>query len=121
MKRVYAFILLIPMLAFMAESMRLPSECGEAGKARKANCGKMHDNCKEAVKTRHQEKPLKNKDESRSCWMGCPLCRLVTFKPFIRFEFDKPAARMEYIVMRENILSEYFKRHWKPPAPCFLS
>jgi hypothetical protein len=123
MKRLYAVILLIPMLALLVGAVRLPAVCGKAKEANCSSMGKATGHCRMAMKTKtcHKGQSRKNKDESGSCYVDCPLCCLATFSPFIRFEIGAPAAKIMYTVMRENILSDYFKRHWKPPATGSLS
>jgi hypothetical protein len=74
-----------------------------------------HDDCKMPVETQARDQPGKNR-QSRNYCFDCPLCCPVTLKPFMKFEIWLPASRFEYTVMHGNILSDYYQRHWKPPA-----
>ena len=130
-------ILLIPVLALFTGSARLASICTkmacgteyrEVAKAPKKNVGSVvHCGCKAKAggcgQTCHKgqkEKEGKGKDGGGSC-VDCPLCCLVTLKPFFRWEMNREVTIIDYAVMSDNNLSDYFKTHWKPPSAPLIS
>lgn len=135
MRKLYAVILLIPVLTLFTGSVTLASSCAkmaaECGAMRKAparrimatshqGCGGRIDGCGKCHKGRADKSEQKGKGEG-SCCVDCPLCCLVTFKPFFRWEIATRVTMIDYIVMSDNNLSDYFQPHWKPPCGSFLS
>ena len=138
MKKVYAIILLIPVLTLFAGSVTLASSCAKM--AATAECGGMskapqkctmtspHQGCKRCMdgvgqksnKGQTGKAEQKSKDGG-SCCVDCPLCCLVTLKPFFRWEIAPRIIIIDYTVMSDNNLSDYFQPHWKPPCGSFLS
>lgn len=123
MKRLYAIILLIPVLTLFAGSVTLASSCAKmAAAAQKCTMSSPHQGCKRCMDRVGQKsrKEQKGKDHA-SCCVDCPLCCLVTFKPFFRLEIARRVMMIDYTVMSDNNLSDYFQPHWKPPCGSFLS
>jgi hypothetical protein len=138
MRRVYAMILLIPVLTLFAGSVTLASSCAkmpagmECGRIDKAKgkwimdashetCGGRSGRCgQQCHKEQKGKNEKKEKDDSGYC-IDCPLCCLVTFSSFFRWEFSREVTTIDYTVMSDNNLSDYFQRHWKPPAGSFLT
>jgi hypothetical protein len=118
MRRVYAMILLIPVLTLFAGSVTLASSCAKMAVAAS------HKECAGCGQKCHSKQPgkceQKEKDGGGYC-IDCPLCCLVTFKPFFRLEFTRQVITIDYTVMSDNNLGDYFQRHWKPPDRPFLS
>lgn len=148
MRRLSALILLIPLAVLLVGSVRLSALCtsacgtactrttaGMAVKHGAGSCGRMGVRSRGSPVQKHScpEKKLcgqggchKGKDGSKdrgdgSCCLDCPLCMLVTLKPFFRFEVNRNALSVEYAVMREDNLSDYVRPQWKPPAFSLLS
>jgi len=138
MRKLYAIILLIPVLALFAGSVTLASscakmaagsECGAVGKApEKCMMAASHQGCEGRVdgcgQKCHKGQTGKNEQkgkDSGSCCIDCPLCCLVTFKPFFRWDVTRQVTMIDYTVMSDNNLSDYFQQHWKPPCGSALS
>jgi hypothetical protein len=145
MRRLYAVILLFPLMAFFAEAVKLPSQCPKMARANcpaiaKTQCpmmGKMNHQCMMAMMKRHgmETAPKGNaaigqaagsqegKDTRKDggCSVDCPVFSLATFKPLIRFELMRLSIKTEYTVMSDNNLSDYYKQHWKPPCGVFVA
>jgi hypothetical protein len=137
MRKLYAVILLIPVLTLFAGSVTLASSCAKIAAAECGAMGKAPENCMMA--SSHQgcegrvdgygqkcHKCQTGKDEqkgkgSKNCCVDCPLCSLVTFKPFFRWDVTRQVTMIDYTVMSDNNLSDYFQPLWKPPCGSFLS
>jgi hypothetical protein len=138
MKKVFAIILLIPVLTLFAGSVTLASSCAKMAAA--AECGGIskapqkctmtstHQECKRCMDGGGQKsnkgqtgKGEQNGKNGGSCCVDCPLCCLVTFKPFFRWEIARQVTMIDYTVMSDNNLGDYFQPHWKPPCGSFLS
>jgi len=139
MRRVYAIILLIPVMAMFAGVVTaasycarvVGSECGAMGKMQETcmtaaspqgcegrvdGCGQ---NCHQGQQGNHQAQQGKNEQKGKDgagCCIDCPLCSLVTFKSFFRLEVTREVTIIDYMVMPDNNLSDYFQQHWKPPS-----
>ena len=113
MRKWSAMILLVPVLLLFVEWLKAPSVCA-------SGCGQVvvkqacHHACGGACKKTQKRKEKKSGDCATTC-LDCPICALVTFNPFIRFEVSRPESFMDYAVMPDNNLTDYFQRHWKPP------
>jgi hypothetical protein len=135
MRKLYAIILLIPVLTLFTGSVTLASSCAKVA----AGCDEMataapkcamaapHQGCKRCMdggqkchKGQTGKSEEKGKD-SGSCCIDCPLCCLVTFKAFFRWDVTRQVTMVDYTVMPDNNLSDYFQQHWKPPCGSFLS
>ena len=134
MRRVYAILLLIPVLTLFTGSVTLAStcakmaagiECGGAVKAQgscmKTASHKKCDGCGQKCHKRQAGKDEQKGKDDGGCCMDCPLCYLVTFRPFFRLEITRQVIFIDYTVMSDNNLSDYFQQHWKPPDASFLS
>jgi hypothetical protein len=137
MKRVYAIILLIPVLILFMGSVTLASSCAKMAAGRCGETIKSPDRCMMAMSHQgcggkvgecgqkcHGKKTGKSEQKGKdgsSCCLDCPLCCLVTFKPVFRWDISRQVTVIDYIVMSDNNLSDYFQQHWKPPNGSFLS
>lgn len=148
MRKLFALILLVPVATLFMGSVRLSSLCGNAA-CGSTGCGSTAGSCAKAATQGtctkvsccgscskgggvakgygatkegcHKGKDQsKGKDES-SCYMDCPLCTSVTLKPFVRFERVGAVSSVEYAVIADNNLKDYFEKHWKPPAGVMFS
>jgi hypothetical protein len=88
--------------------------------ARHQACSRYADGCGQCKKGPAGKDDQKGRDGG-SCCVDCPLCCLVTFKPFFRLEVTPQVTIIDYTVMRDNNLSDYFQQHWKPPNTFLLS
>jgi hypothetical protein len=121
MRKVYAIILLIPVLTLFAGSVTLASSCAKMAASPHQGCKRcMAGGGQKCHKRQAGNGEQKNKDGG-SCCMDCPLCCLVTFKPFFRWDVARQATIIDYTVMSDHNLSDYFQQHWKPPNGSFLS
>jgi len=137
MRRVSAIILLIPVMALFVGAVTavsycakvVGSDCGGMGKmqgecmmaARHQACDGRIDRCGQKCNKGHTSKDeQKGKDGGGYC-VDCPLCYLVTFKPFFRWDVTRQVTMIDYTVMSDNNLSDYFQQHWKPPCGSILS
>jgi hypothetical protein len=134
MRKMYAVILLIPVLTLFAGSVTLASSCAKmaCGGMDKApekcmiatshqGCGGRVDGCRQKC---HEGQKGKSEQKGKACdasCVDCPLCSLVTFKPFFQWEMARQVTMIDYTVMSDNNLSDYFQQHWKPPNGSFLS
>jgi hypothetical protein len=112
-KRVSAVISLFAFTTLFIEVAKLPSACVEQSESKCAMM-KMHPNCKmlaERMKTQGQKK---NKCNSNTC-SNCPLFAVATLKGIIALVPPKPFIQLEYPVMLNNNLADYYSQHWKPP------
>ena len=130
-------ILLIPVLTLFAGSATLASSCAKMAAAECGAMGKAPENCMMAVSHQgcggrvdgcgqkcHKGQTGKGEQKGKDgggCCVDCPLCCLVTFKPFFRWEVTPQVTMIDYTVMSDNNLSDYFQQHWKPPNGSFLS
>jgi hypothetical protein len=112
----YAVILLIPVLTLFAGSVTLASTCAKMTASHKVGDGCGHK-CHKAQAGKSEQK---GKDDG-GCCMDCPLCGLVTFKPFFRLEITRQVIFIDYTVMSDNNLCDYLEQHWKPPNDPSLS
>jgi hypothetical protein len=113
----YAILLLIPVLTLFAGWVTMASGCEKMTVAEHPGCHECAQTCHKASTGKRREK---NKDAG-ACCMDCPLCCLVTIKPFFQLETAPQVTTIEYTVMSDNNLSDYFQQHWKPPCTSLLS
>jgi hypothetical protein len=134
MKSLNAMILLVPVIALFFEVIGAASNCRQlAAGGECAGMGKIQEKCIRAGSHQacagcgqscNKEHPGKNKKKERDsggCCIDCPLCLLVTVKPFFRLEVTRQSVVSEYSVMPDNNLSDYFQKHWKPPNASLFS
>jgi hypothetical protein len=146
MRRVYAIILLIPVMAMFAGVVTAASYCARVVGSDCSVMGKMQEKCVTAAspqccerrvngcgQNRHQEQKgkhqgpqskneQKGKDCGGGCCIDCPLCSVVTFKSFFRLgATTRQVTIIDYTVIPNNNLSDYFQQHWKPPNVSLLS
>ena len=121
MRRLYATILLIPVLTLFAGSATLASSCAKVAAASHQGCGGRVDGCGQKCHKGQTGKSEQKGKAGGGCCVDCPLCCLVTFKPFFRWEVARQVTMIDYTVMSDNNLSDYFQQHWKPPNGSFLS
>jgi hypothetical protein len=151
MRRVYAIILLIPVMAMFAGVVTAASYCARVMGSDCSVMGKMRDQCitvaspqgcqgrvdgcgqkchqkqqgkHQGQRSKHQGQQGKNEQKGKDgggCCIDCPLCSLVTFKSFFRFEVTREVTIIDYMVMPDNNLSDYFQQHWKPPNVSLIS
>jgi hypothetical protein len=158
MRRVYAIILLIPVLAMFAGVVTAASYCARVAGSDCGAMGKMQDQCMTAASPRgcqgradgcgqccpqgrqdnhqgpqgkqqgqqgkHQGQKGKSEQKGKDaggCCIDCPLCSVVTFKSFFRLEVAWQVTIIDYTVMPNNNLSDYFQQHWKPPGVSLIS
>jgi hypothetical protein len=105
-------------------------DCGAMGKmqqgkcmmaARHQACSRCADGCGQKCKKGPTGKDDQKGKDGGSCCMDCPLCCLVTFKPFFQLDITRQVTIIDYTVMPDNNLSDYFQQHWKPPNVSLLS
>ena len=132
MRRVYAIILLIPVLAMFASVVTAASYCVRVVGSDCSAMGNVQDKCVTAASPQSCEGRVdgcgqcchhgqKGKSEQKGkdgggCCIDCPLCSLVTFKSLFRLEVAWQVTIIDYTVMPNNNLSDYFQQHWKPPS-----
>jgi hypothetical protein len=131
-------ILLIPVLALFTGSVTLTSSCakmtaaGECGgtsrppgkcmlAASHRGCSGQVGSCGHKCNKGHAGKGEQKGMDGGECCMDCPLCYLVTFQPFFQLEDTRQVTMIDYTVMSDNNLSDYFQQHWKPPKVFLLS
>jgi len=133
MRKLSAFILLIPFAILFFGSMTLSSLCPIAQQdtctrtpgqcchqqTGKASCPK--EKQADQSKDQKNDQPKDQKSDRPACCFDCPLCALITNPPFIRFETTRPKVTTEYAVRPDNLLTDYYQRHWKPPNAALLS
>jgi len=131
----YAIILLIPVMALLAEVVTAASycakvwDCGAIAKmqdkcampARHQSCSRCADGCGQKCKKGPTGKDDQKSKDGGSCCVDCPMCCVVTFRPFFRLEVTPQVTIIDYTVMPRNNLSDYFQQHWKPPNVMLLS
>jgi hypothetical protein len=128
-------ILLIPVLTLFTGSVTLASNCAKMATGAECSAmGKAPEKCMTAVshpeckmqgdgsgqKCTKCNKGQTGKDDQKGregagCCADCPMCCLVTFKPFFRFDVTRQVTIIDYTVMPNNNLSDYFQQQWKPP------
>jgi hypothetical protein len=130
MRKVYALLLLFPLMSLLVGAVWLPSHCPAVAKGQCPMMAKMDAGCRKAMMLRHRRgmgmegmAAGKGKQEKKggSCCMDCPIFYLVTFNPLIRIELKRTSIKTVYTVMSDNNLSDYYKQHWKPPCMGLLS
>lgn len=121
-------ILLIPVAALFMGAVTVASycanmagaECGGKDKAPdKCMTAASHQGCGGCGQTCSKGETGKSRQRTKGgpgCCVDCPLCYLVTIKPFFKWESARQVTLIEYTVMADNNLSDYFQRHWKPPS-----
>jgi len=75
---------------------------------------KMHSNCMMQAERMKPQSQKKNKCNSNTC-NNCPLFAVATFKGIIALVSPKPFLKLEYPVMLNNNLADYYSQQWKPP------
>ena len=123
MRHLYALILLIPVLTLFTGSVTLASSCAKwaAATVSHQECREHAGCCGQKCNKEQTDKSQQKGKDGGSCCMDCPLCCLVTFKPFFRWEMARQVTIIDYTVMSDNNLSDYFQQHWKPPNGSSLS
>lgn len=116
MRKLAAFIVLIPIAILFTGSVNLASICPGS---QQVTAG--HDQCCHKAKCPTKGEPRKGQTGRSSCCFDCPLCALITLPPFVQFDLILPQSTTEYAVMTEDNLSNYVQPHWKPPSPARLS
>lgn len=108
-----AFILLIAVSVYLAETIKLPfalsssktsSCCAKVKTAKMMTC---HQNKKAGKKTLPKCNDI-------DC-SNCPLTYMSTLQPRINFETSLKFLKSKYPVFECNCLSEYIFKAWKPP------
>lgn len=117
MRQLSAFILLTPCAILFVGWMSLSAVCPVT---QQNSCARSTHHCCGNAKCASQDKSPKGKTDHRqtdgpTCCFDCPLCALVTIKPFIRFEWVRAVSFVDYAVKPKDNLKDYFQEHWKPP------
>ena len=116
MRRLAAFILLIPLGILFIGAVNLAAVCPVS---QPDTCTQIPEQCCHQEKGAcHQAKgscPRDQKGDRSACCFDCPLCALITFPPFIHFEATRTEITFEYAVRPDNLLTDYYQDHWKPP------
>ena len=125
MRKLSAFILLVPFFILFFGSMSLSSFCLIP---QQATCTRTPGQCchRQTGKTsylqdKQSDHPKDQNSDRPACCFDCPLCALITNPPFIRFEPTRPEFITEYAVRPDNLLTDYYQQHWKPPNTALLS
>ena len=134
MRKLPAFILLIPFAILFFGSMTLSSICPIA---QQDTCTRTPGQCchRQTAKTscpkekqadrskgHKNDQPKDQKSDRPACCFDCPLCALITNPPFIRFETTRSKVPQPHIRgYTDNSLTDYHQRHWKPPNAALLS
>jgi hypothetical protein len=113
-------ILLIPVLTLFMGSVTIASVCTKCVEV-KCTRAAVHQGCGHGCLKGQSGKGERKGKDSGGCCVDCPLCCLVTFKPFYRWEIARQVTIIDYTVISDNNLSDYFQQHWKPPNGSFLS
>jgi hypothetical protein len=139
MRKLSAFILLIPIAILFFGSMtlsslcpitptctRTPDECchrqtGKSSCAKEQQSDRSKKQQGDRPKDQKSDRPRDQKSDRPACCFDCPLCALVTNPPFILFEPTHPEITTEYAVRPDNLLTDYYQHHWKPPDTTHLS
>ena len=116
-------------LASSCAKMTAGAGCDGMGKApekcmmavRHQACNGCIDRCGQKCHKGQKGKDEQKEKEGSGCCVDCPMCCLVTFKPFFRWEITRQVTIIDYTVMPDNNLSDYFQQHWKPPNVFLLS
>jgi hypothetical protein len=119
MRQLFAFILLIPCAILFAGWMSLSAVCPVT--PQDTCTASQHPCCSKGKCTSNREPRKDHKADGPSCCFDCPLCALVTIKPFIRFEWVRTVSFVDYAVIPKDNLKDYFQEHWKPPDFARLS
>lgn len=121
-QKLSAILLLIPLVALCVVTVRLPAAC-ESGKgmtcqasARAGTATGMHPCCASSKRASNTTTQLPAGKNGGSPCVDCPFCCLVTFHPFIHFDFLPPEAPVNHTGIYQDYLSDYLQFHWKPPG-----
>jgi hypothetical protein len=116
MRRFAAFILLIPLGILFTGAVNLGSVCPTS---KKDACTNTPDPCCHKDGACHQAQKNDGANKQRPdrpvCCFDCPLCALITVPGFIHFEPIRTEITTEYAVSPDNLLTDYYQHHWKPP------
>jgi hypothetical protein len=115
MRRMYAIILMIPVLILFG------GMAGGRGKCLKAASHQGCNGCARTCDKAKTDKSGRKDKDAGGCCVDCPLCYLVTIKPSFKWESARQVTTIEYTVMSDNNLCDYFQRHWKPPCTALFS
>jgi hypothetical protein len=129
MRRLAAFILLFPLGILFTGAVNLAAVCPVS---QQDICANTPDQCCHKDGTCHKTQaacrkdqksglPNSRKPEHSACCFDCPLCALITVPSFIRFEPTRTEITTEYAVKPDNLLTDYYQHHWKPPDIAHLS
>jgi hypothetical protein len=113
-KLVSAIITLFAFTTLFIEVAKLPLACVNQSENKCAMMMKMHPNCKMLAERMKTQSQRKNKCNSNTC-NNCPLFAVATFKGIIALVEPKPFLQLEYAVMLNNNLADYYSQQWKPP------
>ncbi|HET6256035.1 MAG TPA: hypothetical protein VFE32_18305 [Puia sp.] len=119
MRKLVAFILLVPFSILLIGSVSLSSVCPVV---QPEACSSIQGPCCHQEKCPARDEPQKgrpDRSDRPACCFDCPLCALITVQPFIRFELTPPQLITEYAVRPDNLLTGYYQHHWKPPCILF--
>ena len=119
MRKLSAFILVVPFSILLFGSMSLASFCLPVPQPA---CTSIQGKCcqKEKSDCPKSDCPKEKKSGAPACCLSCPLCTLVTLPPFIDFQPAHPESTTEYAVRPDNSPTDYYQHHWKPPKPAPL-
>ena len=108
-----AFILFIAASIYLTETVKLPFALLQSSRTSQC-CAKM----KMAKMSCHQQKQSEKNPASKCNDMNCsncPLGYISTFQPGIVFETSVNYIENKYPLLKNNYVSEYIFKAWKPP------
>jgi hypothetical protein len=125
MRKLSAFILIIPFAILLIGSMTLTSFCPTT---QQESCTQTPDQCcqRQTGKPPCKKDPESDRTKDQNgdhpaCCFDCPLCALITIPPFIHFDLTQPDFGTEYAVRPDNLPTDYCQPHWKPPNSARLA
>lgn len=122
MRRLSAFILLIPFAILLFGAVNLSSICPQTSTSASdqltsQSCTQSSDACCNRCADRPSDPP----SGQPACCFNCPLCALITVPAIFQFEPASTEKATEFAVRPDNRLTDYPHSHWKPPNHSRLS
>ena len=117
--KVQAFILLIPLTAFLAETISLPLEVTSCKKeftisSTKKTCMKMVKPIKCHGSKENEPKPSGKCNNTSECSV-CPVCFAFTFQPQYENSLQYLFIKKNYGLINAGFPTSYVPPVWKPP------
>jgi len=103
------------LIAFLIETIKLPSACSESKKVETHACCKMKSMQNGACAQKQQQNSNPGDCNHSTKCVDCPLCSLFAGQQLNNLSLQPTAFAKEYSILQIHALADYYNREWKPP------